>query len=88
MHCKLYLTRIVLAASTLIIWGMGCAEPPMKQPPATSYMQRTVGTPDELSPQAPGEATNVRKVGNHWTCVLHGQTMVYNAATAQWEPQK
>jgi hypothetical protein len=50
-------------------------------------MKSAVGTPDELSPIAPAEARNVRKVGNQWMCDLNGQVMVYNSASGQWEPK-
>jgi len=53
----------------------------------TSHMKSAVGTPDELSPIAPAEARNVRKVGNQWMCDLNGQVMVYNSASGQWEPK-
>ena len=88
MLFKIYLPRITVAALLLIILAGGCAAPQLEQPPITSYMKSTVGTPDELSPLAPAEARNVRKLGNHWTCDLNGRVMVYNDATARWEPQQ
>jgi hypothetical protein len=101
MQVKTYLFRIALVASMGIIWGSGCAsssaESPssqvhgsgiyIKQEPMTSYMRSQVGTPDELSPLAPAAATNVQKVGNHWTCDLNGQAMIFNEASSCWEPQ-
>jgi len=87
MHFKIHLSRMAVVL-LLIISASGCASPPLEQPQSTSYMKRTVGTSDELSPQAPGGARNVRKVGNHWICDLNGQVMVYNDATARWEPQQ
>ena len=51
-------------------------------------MKSAVGTPDELSPLAPPEAKNIRKVGNQWMCDMNGQVMRYNAATSVWEIMK
>jgi len=87
MHFKIHLSRMAVVL-LLVISASGCAAPPLEQPQTTSYMKHTVGTPDELSPQAPGEAKNVRKVGNHWICDLNGQVMVYDEGTARWEPQQ
>jgi hypothetical protein len=87
MQLKIPLAGMAVVAALLIMWGRGWATPPIEQPPMTSYMQSAVGTPDELSPLAPAEATNVKKVGNHWTCEINGQPMVYNDATSRWEPQ-
>jgi hypothetical protein len=87
MQLKIRLAGMAVVASLLIMWGQGWASPPIEQPPMTSYMQSAVGTPDELSPLAPAEATNVKKVGNHWTCEINGQPMVYNDAASRWEPQ-
>ena len=101
MHVKIDLARMVAAAALLIILGSGCASPPaghpspaarpsavqVEQVPITSYMRSREGTPDELSPLAPSEARNVRKVGHKWKCDLHGQTMIFNDATSCWEPQ-
>jgi len=82
------LAGIAVVASLLFILGNGCASSSVvEQPKPTSYMQSTVGTPDELCPLAPGEARNVRKVGNRWTCELNGQVMIYNDAASRWEPQ-
>lgn len=101
MHVKIDLARMVAAAALLIILGSGCASPPaghpssagqqsavqVEQVPITRYMRSREGTPDELSPLAPSEARNVRKVGHKWSCDWHGQTMIYNNATSRWEPQ-
>jgi hypothetical protein len=87
MQLKIPLAGMAMVAALLIMWGQGWATPPIKQPPMTSYMQSVVGTPDELSPLAPAEATNVKKVGNRWTCEINGQPMVYNDAASRWEPQ-
>jgi hypothetical protein len=90
MHCKINLYGMAAAASLLHILTSGCAssEAPLPQPSKTSYMQSAVGTPDELSPLAPPEARNVRKVGNQWLCDQNGRTMIYNEAAARWEPQQ
>jgi hypothetical protein len=79
--------HLVLLAALLLALapGPGWAEP-IQQPPMTSYMQSVVGTPDELSPLAPAEATDVKKVNGQWTCKINGQPMVYNPASSQWEP--
>jgi hypothetical protein len=87
MHVKIQLAWMTVVVALLIMVGSGFAAPPIEQPPKTSYMRSTVGTPDELSPLAPGEARKVRKVGNQWTCEINGQPMVYNEAASRWEPQ-
>lgn len=89
MHFVINLSRMAVAASLLLALTSGCAsEAPLTQPQKTSYMQSAVGTPDELSPLAPPEARNVRKVGNHWVCDVNGRTMIYNDAAACWQPQQ
>jgi len=87
MHVKIQLAWMTVVVALLIMVGSGFAAPPIEQPPKTSYMRSTVGTPDELSPLAPAEARKVRKVGNQWTCEINGQPMVYNEAASRWEPQ-
>ena len=87
MHVKMQLAWMSVVAALLIMVGSGFAAPQIEQPPKTSYMRSTVGTPDELSPLAPAEARKVRKVGNQWTCEINGQAMVYNEAASRWEPQ-
>ena len=87
MHVKIQLAWMTVVVALLIMVGSGFAAPPIEQPPRTSYMRSTVGTPDELSPLAPAEARKVRKVGNQWTCEINGQPMVYNDAASRWEPQ-
>ncbi len=81
------ISRLVLVAALSLAWAAGCASQSaeMVQPPATSHMKSTVGTSDELSPLAPPEARNVRKVGNHWQCEVKGQEMRFNPATSLWE---
>ncbi len=96
MQVKIYLSVMALVASLLLILVSGCASsssssPSVEQPqqsPMTDYMRSRVGTPDELSPIAPAEARNVRKVGNQWLYDLNGQVWVYNDASARWEPQQ
>jgi hypothetical protein len=88
MQAKIRLAGMAVVVSLLFIWSSGCASSSViEQPKPTSYMQSAVGTPDEMCPLVPGEASNVRKVGNRWTCDLHGQVMIYNDATSRWEPQ-
>ncbi len=90
MLLKHNLAGVAVAISMLIMMGSGCASSPstIQQPVPTSYTRSTVGTPNELSPLAPGEGRDVRKVGDHWLCEVNGKTMVYNDATACWEPQQ
>lgn len=101
MQIKTYLSGIAVVGSMLLILASGCAsssvEPSsskaqssmlsIEQPPMTEYMRSQIGTPNELSPIAPAEARNVRKVGNHWLCDLNGQVMLFNDASARWEPK-
>jgi hypothetical protein len=81
-----FLGIAVVAAMSLILAG-GCASSSqqLEQPSMTSQMKSAVGTSDELSPLAPPEARNIRKVGNQWMCDINGQAMGYNAATGKWE---
>src|SRR4030042_7087652 len=102
MQVKIHLSKVTMVASMLIILISGCASSPggspssqvqqsgifVKQDPMTSYMRSQVGTPNELSPLAPSAAKKVQKVGNHWTCELNGQTMIFNDATSCWERQQ
>ena len=102
MQVKIHLSRMAMVASMLIILGSGCASSPVEPPssqaqqsgifveqvPITSYMRSQVGTPNELSPLAPSQGRNVRKVGNHWVCDVRGQALVFNSATSCWEPQQ
>ena len=87
MPLKRYLAWMAGLAALLLVGGSGSAAPPIEQPPRTSYMQSKVGTPEELSPIAPGEAKKVCKVGDQWTCEINGQPMVYNEAASRWEPK-
>jgi hypothetical protein len=81
------LSELAMVASMFMILATGCASSSqqLEQPPKTSYMKSAVGTPNELSPMAPPEAKNIRKVGNQWQCEINGQEMRYNPATAHWE---
>ena len=85
---KKHLAWMAGVVALLLVEANSFAAPPIQQPPKTSYMQSTVGTPDELSPLAPAEARNVRKVGNQWICEINGQPMVYNEAASRWEPKQ
>ena len=87
MHVKIQLAFIAVVVALLVGLGSGFAAPQIEQSPMTPYMQSRVGTPDELSPLAPAEARNVKKVGDRWTCEINGQPMVYNDAASRWEPQ-
>ena len=78
MSLKLNLSRMAVAALLLFVFAGGCASSPLPQPKTTAYMQSAVGTPNELSPLAPPEGRNVRKVGNNWLCEVNGRTMVYD----------
>jgi len=90
MQGKINLAVLAVATSLMLGLAGGCApkEHPLHQQPATSHMKKAVGTPDELSPLAPGGARNVRKVGKHWLCDLDGKVMVYHEAAGRWEPQR
>ena len=88
MNVKVYLAGMAVAASLLIILGSGCgSSSAYKNPDVEATKQRTQGTADELSPEAPVGGQNVRKVGNQWTCELNGRVMIYNAATSSWQPK-
>ena len=89
MHVKNRLAGMAVAAMLVLILGSGCASSSgYRNPDVEATKQRTAGTADELSPLAPVGGQNVRKVGNRWTCELHGQTMIYNDAASRWEPQQ
>ena len=101
MLIKVHLSGIAIVTSVVILLVSGCASSSVElssskaqssvlaieQPPMTDYMRSQIGTPNELSPIAPAEARNVRKVGNQWMCDLNGQVMVYNDGTGKWEPK-
>ena len=86
MQMKIHLSGMAVAAAMLMLLAGGCAST-LEQPAPTSQMKSAVGTSDELSPVAPGEAKNMRKVGNQWMCDMNGQVMVYNGASEKWEPK-
>jgi hypothetical protein len=102
MHTKMSGAVLGLGIFLVTIVLTGCASSPVASPPTsappgairleqpgmTDYMRSRVGTPDELSPLAPPEARKVHKVGDHWLCEVNGQTMVYNNASACWEPRQ
>jgi hypothetical protein len=89
MSRKFYLAGMAVVASLLIMWGIGCAPSSgYKNPDVETTKQRTMGTPDELSPLAPPGATNVKKVGNQWTCEQNGRVMIYNEPAQCWQPQQ
>jgi len=88
MKVKVYLAGMAVAASLLTILVSGCgSSSAYKNPDVEATKQRTMGTPDELSPLAPMGGQHVRKVGNHWTCEQNGRTMIYNDATSSWQPK-
>jgi hypothetical protein len=102
MPLNIRLARMAVVAALLIFWGSGCASAPVEQPspqvqssssgifvkqvPMTSYMRSQVGTPNELSPLAPPQAKNIRKVGGQWLCDINGQVYVFDGVS-RWEPQ-
>jgi uncharacterized lipoprotein len=89
MHGKIRLVGMAVAASLLMLAVSGCASSSgYKNPDVEATTQRTKGTPNELSPLAPVGATNVKRVGNQWTCEQNGRTMIYNDAASCWQPQK
>ncbi len=81
------LSGLAIASLMFMILAVGCgsSSQPLQQPSMTSHMKSAVGPSDELSPMAPPEAKNIRKVGNQWQCEINGKEMRYNPATAQWE---
>ena len=89
MPRKIYLAGMAVLASLLIMWGIGCASASgYKNPDVEITKQRTKGTADELSPVAPPGASNVKKVGNQWTCEQNGRVMIYNEPASCWQPQQ
>lgn len=88
MHLKNRLAGLAVVASLLTILGGGCASSSgYKNPDVEATKQRTVGTSDELSPLAPVGATNVKRVGNQWTCEQNGRVMIYDDAASSWKPK-
>ena len=67
MQMKIHLCGMAVVATILLLLAGGCAaSSTLVQPAETNYMKSAVGTPDELSPLAPAEARNLRKVDNQW----------------------
>ena len=95
------LARIAMVAVLLTFW-IGCATSGVEQSapqvqatsagiqveqvPMTNYMRSQIGTPNELSPLAPANAKNIRKVKGQWLCDLNGQVYVFNGVST-WVPQ-
>jgi hypothetical protein len=77
MQIKVHLSGMAVVVSMLIILASGCASSSstLVQPAETSHMKSAMSTPDELSPLAPPEARNVRKLGKQWLCDVNGQVM-------------
>ena len=89
MKTKVLFAGMAVTALLLLVLGSGCASSSgYKNPDVEATTKRTAGTADELSPQAPVGATNVKKVGNQWTCEQNGRLMIYNDATSSWSPKQ
>ena len=89
MHVKNRLAGLAVAALLLLFLGSGCATSSgYKNPDVEATKQRTAGTSDELSPLAPVGATNVKRVGNQWTCEQNGRVMIYDDAASGWQPRQ
>ena len=83
------LAGLAAAALLLLFLGSGCATSSgYKNPDVETTKQRTAGTSDELSPLAPVGATNVKRVGNQWTCEQNGRVMIYDDAASCWQPRQ
>jgi hypothetical protein len=80
---------LAVVVSLSFLLGFGCASSSgYKNPDVETTKQRTAGTADELSPLAPVGATNVKRVGNQWTCEQNGRVMIYNDAASCWQPRQ
>jgi hypothetical protein len=89
MQLKNRIAGLGVVVSLSLLLGIGCASSSgYKNPDVEATKQRTAGTADELSPLAPVGATNVKRVGNHWTCEQNGRIMIYNDAASCWQPQR
>jgi hypothetical protein len=89
MHVQNRLAGLAVAALLLFFLGSGCGTSSVyKNPDVETTKQRTAGTSDELSPLAPVGATNVKRVGNKWTCEQNGQVMIYDDAASRWQPRQ
>ena len=88
MQLKNRIAGLGVVVSLSLLLGIGCASSSgYKNPDVEATKQRTAGTADELSPLAPVGATNVKRVGNQWTCEQNGRIMIYNDAASCWQPQ-
>ena len=86
MHVKNRLAGLAVAALLFLFLGSGCATSSgYKNPDVETTKQRTAGTSDELSPMEPVGATNVKRVGNQWTCEQNGRVMIYDDAASCWQ---
>ena len=89
MNVKNRLAGLAVAALLLLFLGSGCGTSSgYKNPDVEATKQRTAGTSDELSPMAPVGATNVKRVGNQWTCEQNGRMMIYDDAASCWQPRQ
>jgi hypothetical protein len=89
MHIHHRFAGLAVAVSLSLLLGFGCAPASgYKNPDVEATKQKTAGTSDELSPLAPVGATNVKRVGNQWTCEQNGRVMIYNEAASCWQPQQ
>ena len=89
MHAQNRLAGLAVAALLLLFLGSGCGTSSgYKNPDVEATKQRTAGTSDELSPMAPVGATNVKRVGNQWTCEQNGRVMIYDDASSGWQPRQ
>jgi hypothetical protein len=89
MQLKNRIAGLGVVVSLSLLLGIGCASSSgYKNPDVEATKQRTAGTADELSPLAPVGATNVKRVGNQWTCEQNGRIMIYNDAASCWQPQR
>jgi uncharacterized lipoprotein len=89
VNVKNRLAGLAVAALLLLFLGSGCGTSSgYKNPDVETTKQRTAGTSDELSPLAPVGATNVKRVGNQWTCEQNGRVMIYDDAASCWQPRQ
>jgi hypothetical protein len=89
MQGKNRIAGLAVVVSLSLLLGIGCASSSSyKNPDVEATKQRTAGTADELSPLAPVGATNVKRVGNQWTCEQNGRVMIYNDAASCWQPKQ
>ena len=76
MKGKAYLAGMAVAAFAVGLLGSGCASSSgLQEPGCRSHDTAHHREPqNELSPLAPVGATNVKRVGNQWTCEQNGRT--------------